>query len=267
MNSLLKQVQIDEVLLAVIVVAVLLAVLTILLVLTIRSVNVLTKKNFIEKLQEYDSLVDERQTQLTTLNEEIETRKVENEQLALEAKKIAKKQAMHGINNSIGGKIVMPRTPSLVSDDIWEQYRKIKKNFSFDVVTIVRQFIREHPENREKTQLYRVYYKMRRILNFEAVFKLSTFQNEEQRRIVRRLFGQDAQYLEDLLSREEFNISDVVGELDDFLSTNDPRVFVLVPDEDINYNYIDQRVVTRFDPTITEGFRIMYQGTYTDYSI
>lgn len=263
MTDVISSINIDEIFLAVIVVAVFLIVLTILLVLTVKRVNVITRKNFIDKLQEYDGLVDEREAQIDELNKIIEQRQADNQALEEKAKELAKT----GGARRGSGAIVFPKYANLVSGNILGQYKLIKNNFNFDVSKKVEEFIKKHPEDKEKTRLYKVYYKVRSDLGFDALFKLSTYQRDEQQRIIKELFANEMDDLLSLIDKPNFDVVEMARELDGLIMMNDPKFYVLTPNEGENYNHINKDVVTKYDPSITEGFKITYQGSISDFSI
>ena len=65
----------NEIIIAIIVVVVLLLILASLFLFTVRRVNVLVKKVFVDKLQEYDFLIEDREKKIEELNENIEIKK------------------------------------------------------------------------------------------------------------------------------------------------------------------------------------------------
>ena len=69
----------DEIIFAIIVVVILTLILTILFLFTIRRVNVLVRKNFIDKLQEYDFLVEDKENKIEELNKTLEAKREEEE--------------------------------------------------------------------------------------------------------------------------------------------------------------------------------------------
>ena len=65
----------QEVFWAIGIVAILLIILIVLVSSTVRRVNVLVKNIFIDKLQEYDYLIDDKEKKIDTLNEDISKKK------------------------------------------------------------------------------------------------------------------------------------------------------------------------------------------------
>ena len=73
--------------------------------------------------------------------------------------------------------------------------------------------------------------------------------------------------VKNLLNVEKFNIELFLKKLDDLIMKNNPTITIYVGDKDENYDKIDNRVITKYDNKITDGFRIEYKGNIYDYSI
>ena len=71
----------NEIVLAIIVVVVLLVILASLFLFTVKRVNILVKKIFVDKLQEYDFLIDDKEKKIEELNGNIEIKKNEEKEL------------------------------------------------------------------------------------------------------------------------------------------------------------------------------------------
>ena len=71
----------NEIILAIVVVVVLLVILASLFLFTVRRVNILVKKIFVDKLQEYDFLIDDKEKKIEELNGNIEIKKNEEKEL------------------------------------------------------------------------------------------------------------------------------------------------------------------------------------------
>ena len=71
----------NEIILAIIVVLILLLILVCLFLFTIKRVNILVKKIFVDKLQEYDFLIEDKEKKVEELNKDIETKKSNEKEL------------------------------------------------------------------------------------------------------------------------------------------------------------------------------------------
>ena len=69
------------------------------------------------------------------------------------------------------------------------------------------------------------------------------------------------------LSSNKFNMEDFIDYLNRLIELNDPTVVVLVPNNKINYDYIDKKVKTKVSNTIYKGIKILYKNKIYDFSL
>ena len=62
----------SEIFIAILVVLVLLSLLVVIFTFTVKRVNVIMKKTFVDKLQEYDYLIDDKEKKIKILDESLE---------------------------------------------------------------------------------------------------------------------------------------------------------------------------------------------------
>ena len=113
----------DEIIFAIIVVVILTLILTILFLFTIRRVNVLVRKNFIDKLQEYDFLVEDKENKIEELNKILETKREEEEYIIKSIEKLQAKKDEIEIEEI---DVVIPKGADYQDEKMFEKYRKIK---------------------------------------------------------------------------------------------------------------------------------------------
>ena len=256
----------DEIVLSIIVVAVFLLVIVVLLVLTTRRVNVLAKKNFVDKLQEYDFLIDDKEKKVEELNKTISEQRAEFDRLekmrAAKEEEFNKKQEEH--------EVVLPRHASLTDGgNVLADYRAIRDEFDFNVEKIVNKFIKDHPVKVENVQKYQQFVRLRVYFGFKTIYKLSTYKPNEQIAIIKKLLrGDEWEIFESLIGKnKKINLNEIVQKMDRYIMKYDPKIYVYVPEKGRDYGYLGENVVTKSDKKITEGFKIIYGGVVFDYSI
>ena len=241
-------------------------VLIVLLVLTTRRVNVLAKKNFVDKLQEYDFLIDGKEKKIEELNKTIEEQRKKFDELE-KAQEEKKREIIEAPKKQ---EAVLPRHASLEdNNNVLEDYKAIRSEFDFNVEKIVKKFVKDHPVNRINLKKYRQYVRLRVYFSFKTVYKLSTYRVEEQKAIIKSLLKADEwEVFEQMIPKnKKFNLNEIVQKLDRYIMKYDPKIYVYVPLKGRDYGYIDENVVTKCDKKITEGFKIVYGGVVFDYSI
>ena len=69
------------------------------------------------------------------------------------------------------------------------------------------------------------------------------------------------------LSSNNFNMEDFIDYLNRLIELNDPTITVLVPNKNINYDYIDKRIKTKVSDSIYKGIKILYRNKIYDFSL
>ena len=253
----------NEIILAIIVVLILLIVLACLFLFTVKRVNVLVKKIFVDKLQEYDFLIDDKEKKIEELNGNIEIKKNEEKELEdlinklkIEAEDFKKEEV----------DVVMPKGADYEDGNLLENYKKIKEGFSFDYEEKIKKFLES--EVTKDDGKFNVYLNIKNYFSHKTVYKISTYGSNEQRIIVNGLLTDDEKNLvKDLLDTSKFNIVKFINKIDDLIKNSDPKIYIYVSDKNMKFNDLDSNIETVFDEKLTEGFKVEYKGKVYDYSI
>ena len=253
----------NEIILAIIVVLILLLILASLFLFTVKRVNILVKKIFVDKLQEYDFLIEDKEKKVEELNKNIETKKNDEKELEDLISKLKAEREDLKIEES---EVVMPKGADYEDGNLLESYKKIKEGFNFDYEEKVKKFLKsEVTDNDDK---YNVYVNIRNYFSHKNVYKISTYSSSEQKIIVNGLLN-DAEkvVLKDLLDKSRFNIVKFINRLDDLIKKTDPKIYIYVSSKNMNFNKLHNNIETIYDEKMTEGFKVEYKGKIYDYSI
>ena len=254
----------NEIVLAIIVVIVLLIILVCLFSLTIRRVDILVKKIFVDKLQEYDFLIEDREKRVEELNSNIETKKNE-ENILNEKLEILKHDLVN--EEEVEDDVLIPAGADFEDGNLLEGYKKIKDGFDFDYEQIIKGFIwkelgEDTTEKCEKLKVIRSYF------SHKTVYKISTYNSQEQKTIINELLSdEEKEEVKDLLDVNKFSIIKFVNKLDDLIKDNDPIIYIYVSDRHLNFDRVHERIETVYDEKMVEGFRIEYKGKIYDYGL
>ena len=112
----------NEIILAIIIVVLLLLILAVLFLFTVKRVNILVKKIFVDKLQEYDFLIEDKEKKVEELNLELETKRNEKEDLDQKIEKLMSKKDQFAVENN---DVVIPTGADFQDDKMFEKYKKI----------------------------------------------------------------------------------------------------------------------------------------------
>lgn len=253
----------NEIVLAIIVVAVLLIILAIIFLFTVKRVNILVKKVFVDKLQEYDFLIEDREKKIEELNENIEIKKNEEKELEDLINKLKAKSEEFEDENI---EVVMPNGADYEDGNLLENYKKIKEGFNFDYDEKIKSFI--DTEVTDENENYNVYVNIRNYFSHKAIYKISTYNNNEQRIIVEGLLtNEEKELVKKLIDVSKFSIVKFVNRLDELIKNSDPKIYIYVSDKKLKFNELHKNIETIYDEKMTEGFKVEYKGKIYDYSI
>ena len=251
----------DEVVVIIIVIVVLLVVISLLLFYVTKRVNLLVKGIFIDRLQEFDFLLEDKEKKVNELNDSITIQKKQLKELEEKVSSLYDYKLSRTSNTA-----VLPKFANLEDFSLLSSYKKIKDNFNFNVVEIIKRFVSNN--NTNNNNLYNIYKKIREYFTYEVFYKISTFQSSEQFIIVKDLLSdEEREAVKSILVKYKFSIKKFVNDLDELLIKNSPQIIVYVGDKKASYDYIDSNVETIYTDSITEGFRIEYKGMVYDFSI
>ena len=223
---------------------------------TVKRIDHNTKKFFLDKLQDYDYLIEEKQKELDDICNKIGEKTNELKKLSSveQVTKQAKKQAYY--NND--------KMPVYSDENIFKKYKAIKEKFSLDYELIIRQFLNNNlTENKSE---YPVALEIKKIFNKQEMYKILNFKKAEQKKYIMDLLNAEQQefILENI---KEFEIKKLVLKLDDYIEKNDPTVYVYVGEEKETLKAISDDIKIIVDKKINEGIKINYKGILYDYSL
>ena len=85
--------------------------------------------------------------------------------------------------------------------------------------------------------------------------------------ILESLKEEEYKVYEIYLASNKFNMEDFIDYLNKLIELNDPTVVVLVPNDKVNYDYIDKNIKTKVSDSIYKGIKILYRNKVYDFSL
>ncbi len=227
----------------------------------VKKINAMLKKVYVDKLQEYDSIISEKEKQSSELDDEIKEKEKHCRELESKITQYGLFKDKRGRNST-----VIPTEADFEDLNILEGYKKIKKGFNFDKAEMIRQFALEHAGDDARN--YATLLRIKRNFSHKIVLKISSFSKAEQKIIVKNLIDEkDYHLVEKIIETNKFSVSGFLKKLENLIIKNNPKINVYVGNEEENYDNIADNVRTIYDSNIVDGFRIEYKGTIYDYSI
>lgn len=252
----------------------------------IKRINDSAKRYFIEKLQEYNYLIDEKEEKLNNLRSQIIKQEKNNVKLHLEDDSVEelniftpdierKLEEMKMFKERLEIKKVndliydIP-TPEYREESFFNTYKELRKNFKIDNEKIIREFLDSHQEKQEDKK-YQALKKFRKQFTDKAIYECLTLSNEEQFSLINEVLTKQVSKImnfeEKFTNPKQFVITDFINEIDEKIKEYNPNLYVYVGQEAQNYDDIDKRIKTKFYKNMSEGIIIYYKGKIYDYSI
>lgn len=243
---------------AIIIAVVLIAILFFALRSTVKRIDYNTKKYFIDKLQDYDYLIDEKQKLLKELEEKIEKNKKLLEENNIEKTnnvKIEKQEYYNDLN-----------VPKYMDENLFKKYKKIRNKFSFDEEEIINKFV---SGIKEKSNFdYVTLINLKKKFTSEKIFEIMKLRPRAQKEYLNTFLNKsELNFLQKYIDLENIKINKITTEINLLLEKNDPVIYVYTGEKNKSYNYISSMIKTKYDESINEGIKISYKGIIYDYSL
>ena len=218
----------------------------------VKEVDKKSKSYFVDKLQEYDYLIDEKEKKLSELESELEKRKN------------GLKDTNSDINNpnyDFDSSIIdMLTETSYLDKNIFELNKKIEEKFIINYEDLLKDFLSNIKDN--------ITLNLRNKFTSEEIYKIETLLPEERDTYLKEILTEEEYQLSEIfISSNKFNMVDFIDYLNRLIELNDPTVVVLVPNKSINYDYIDSKIKTKGSDNIYKGIQIIYKNKVYDFSL
>lgn len=257
----------------------------------IKRVNHKVKVYFIEKLQEYNYLIDEKEEELEKLRtvvveqsklqklkelnempkqedtEETYTETIFSSEIEKKLKEMKKFKKRMKEKEQISYDIP---TPQLREDTFFNNYKELKKKFKFDNEKTIKEFMEKHKSTESDLKKYRALVKFRKQFTPETIYELLTLSEEDQYKIVSEVIKPEENKLIQLdknFKNKKLDVLKLIKIVEEKIKKNDPIIYVYVGSESLNYNNLGKNIKTRYYKNMAEGVIIHYKGKMYDYSI
>ncbi len=242
---------------AIVIVIILVAIMFIILKTTVKKINNQTKLYFVDKLQEYDYMIDDKLNKLNELNESIKEKELEREEQDASAN-----SRHYDFDYQI---IDLLNKTEYQDNNVFELNKQIEEKFKMDYVGLIKKFLEKTSDN----GAFEFCKNLRKKFTSEEIYKLKIMLPEEQ-----------VEYLKKFLTEEEFKIfklymnietkPDIDGFLDyinELIDLNNPNILVYVGNKEENYDHLSKYIKTVYSKDIYKGIKIIYRKKIYDYSL
>ena len=244
----------------------------------VEKLNRNAKKYFVDKLQDYDEVINLKKQQIQILDKQIEERQeqkaketTENNNILIEYRQIENSQKIKQIKKELETQEeVVLNTPNINyrEEEFFNTYRSLKQKFKINDEKVIKKFLKENLNKSEQKE-YETLTKFRNYFDADTTYQCLTLTPEEQFKVINSVAKKKQKEILELdnYKAENFDLIDFLGKIDNKIKQIDPTVYVYVGDKELNYDYLSEYIKTCVYKNMIEGIIISYQGKIYDYSI
>lgn len=224
---------------------------------TVKKINSQTKLYFVDKLQEYDYMINEKQDKLNQINEEIKEKEIKKEE---------EDKAFNSNSYEFDYRIIDLLNKTKYQDkNIFELNKLIDEKFQMDYVGILKKFL----ENVNDNGAYQFCLEFRNKFDSQVIYELKSMDSFEQKAYLNKILSKPElrvfQVYLDL--NKKYDVDEFIDYLNELVDLNDPNIFVYVGNKDENYDYLSKYIKTIYSKDIYKGIKIIYRKKIYDYSL
>lgn len=271
---------------AVILIVIMLAFIFILFRNIIKRMDDNAKKYFVNKMQGYDYILEEKQdklekikaeiTQLEEANKNILKSTDDDEEFNEEIHKSEKHQKKYEKDEDI---LLRRETneqinynlnvPDYRETQFFNNYKEVRQAFTINNEKIIKDFIAKHKNLKEEKE-YKALKKLRGKFDQDTIYGCLTLDKKEQKELLDEALTATEKKLVKLKELSEypnFSVETLVKYIDDRTEEIDPTVYIYTNVLDKKYEDIDKNIVNKQYNNMSEGIIIKYRNKIYDYSI
>jgi len=248
-----------------------------------KRINTKLKHFFVEKLQDYNYLIDEKEKQLEEIRKQI---RIEQERLK-ELEPSTENMFSTTIEEQLRkmklfneGKIKLVdeddivfnfKTPDFREEEFFNNYKKLRNNFKVDVNSILENFAKEHFNTPSQEATYETLYKLKMKFSEKSIYELLTLNGKDQYKILDEILSEEEKkavnFEKAFKNEKNFTVLIFLDKINEIIKENDPTIYVYVSKNNADYNKINKNIKVFEYKNISEGVIIHYKGKMYDYSI
>jgi len=238
------------------VIILLVVVMSLILKNAVKTIDDKSKSYFVDKLKEYDYLIDEKEKRLSELESELEKRKN-----GLKENSLKEVRPNYDFDSSI---IDLLTETSYLDKNIFEINKRIEEKFIINYEDLIKDFL----SNIKDDNKYEFCLNLRNKFTPQEIYKIEVMLPEERNTYLEEFLSKEEYKIYEIfLSSNSFNMEDFIDYLNRLIELNDPTITILVPSRNINFDHIDKKIQTKVSEKIYRGIKILYRNKIYDFSL
>lgn len=229
----------------------------------VKRINNSTKKYFLDKLEDFDYLIAEKEKEIEILSEQIKRLNQANK--SAESGKVVEIEEIKKPEEKIVYDIP---TPEFREAEFFKNYKGLNKDFDVDEEKILKEFIKVH--EKDDTTEYKELNSFVSQFTPNAIYESLTLTPEEQLDLVESVLTKNnKKYIEPIIKDiKKFNVLELLDRIKDKMNKISPTIYVYVGGEkNKNYDYLSSKIKTQVFKNMSKGIIIEYKDKIYDYSI
>ena len=228
----------------------------------VKRINNSTKKYFLDKLQDFDYIIAEKEKEIEILSEQIKRLNEANKQgekgEIVEIPEIKKPDEKIVYN--------IP-TPEFREAGFFKNYKGLNKEFDLDEEKILKDFIKVH--EKDDTTEYKELSAFAKLFTQNAIYESLTLTPDEQLALVESVLTEkNKKFVEPIIKTiNNFNVLEMLDKIKERMDKISPTIYVYVGGENKNYDYLSSKIKTKLFKNMSKGIIIEYKDKLYDYSI
>ena len=224
---------------------------------TVKKINSQTKLYFVDKLQEYDYMIDKKEAKLNEINQEILDKEKKGEQ-----SDITPNRKNYEFDYQI---IDLLNKTKYQDKNIFELNKMIDEKFAIDYIDLIQKFLAKVHDEGE----YQFCLGLKNKFTSEEIYKLKVMDDESVDSYLKTFLSESEYFLYEtyLKINKKGSIDGFLDYVNELVDLNNPCVFVYVGDKSVNYDYLGKYVKTIYSKDIYKGIKIIYKNHIYDYSL
>ena len=225
---------------------------------TVGIVNDQTKSYFVNKLQGYDDLIQDKENKLL----EIETQIKDKEKGIKEEETLRANNQNYAFDNNV---IDLFNATKYQDQNIFELNKKIDENFVVNYEELIRDFLTLCDDKTD----YDFCTKLRGKFDSDTIYNLKSMLKDDYEAELKKILDTKEYKVYETfrLVTSENSIENFIDYLDQLVDLNDPKVRIMVGNKSENYDHLSKNIETVYNDKIYRGIKIVYKNKVYDFSL
>ena len=225
---------------------------------TVGIVNAQTKSYFVNKLQGYDDLIQDKENKLL----EIETQIKDKEKGIKEEETLKSSNQRYAFDNNV---IDLFNATKYQDQNIFELNKKIDENFVVNYEELIKDFLTLCSDDTD----YEFCVNMRGKFDSSVIYKLKSMLKDDYEAELKTMLSKKEYKVYEAfkLVTSEDNVDNFIDYLDQLVDLNNPKVKILVGNKSENYDHLSEHIETVYSNRIYRGIKIIYKNKVYDFSL